>query len=240
MLNHGVVENSEISYFKALKSCFLLIFLASFLFKFSDQLITQQIEIMMKSEDGLTTALWGWLSIWMIISILFPIFITLTCVFALRIKYFTSFKQFIQQHLEMTLLETLRSWGKSFLWGLLFIIPGFIKMSFYLLVPYIVILNTDYKKGSIDALKLSEKISKKYWLKISFLFFIFFIFIPIFSSTFFDEWQVFDKHFLTAILFTAFDSILILLFNYLILKNFLNEIFIHSPHRQGEQNVINV
>jgi hypothetical protein len=241
MLNHGVIENSQISYFKALKSCLLLVFSATVLYRYLDQYITLQIENNVRSTEGLTPALYVWISLSLINSILLPLLSTLICICALKNSNSTTqhFLSFVQKYFEFSLLENLRSWGKSFLWGLLFIIPGLIKMSYYLLVTYIVTLKPEYEKGEIDALQASEKLTKKHYITVSFLFFIFFMLIPGITSTLFDEWLSFQKHYFTATIYSAFEATMLLLFNFFILKYFLNDILLNSTTLSSNDTLSN-
>ena len=64
---------------------------------------------------------------------------------------------------ELAFVETLRAWGKTFLWCFLFIIPGLIKYTYYLMAPFVVLFSRKYAAGEEDALKYSEQLSKKFW-----------------------------------------------------------------------------
>jgi len=73
-------------------------------------------------------------------------------------------------------LEGIRVAANVLLWILVFVIPGVIKQIRYSFFPFIVLLNPDYARGDIDALKESERRVKGHtWtlffvLAISFLF----------------------------------------------------------------------
>lgn len=56
--------------------------------------------------------------------------------------------------------------------GLLFIIPGIVKMIHYMMVPYVVFFNKGYKEGKVNALKYSKNLSKNFRWWILFVFII--------------------------------------------------------------------
>ena len=71
---------------------------------------------------------------------------------------------FLKKHTELGLIESLRAFFKSVLWGFLFIIPGIIKMIRYQFVVYIVASSKKYEAGELDALEASEKLSEgRFW-----------------------------------------------------------------------------
>ncbi len=58
--------------------------------------------------------------------------------------------------------ESLRALGRVLLWFFVLIIPGVYWYMRYFLVPYVVILEPEYQKGNVDALKLSDFLSQGY------------------------------------------------------------------------------
>jgi len=70
-----------------------------------------------------------------------------------------SLREFIRHHLEQGLIESLRAFFRSVLWGFLFIIPGFHKFFQYQFVIYIVGLDDHYERGEVDALDESKRLS---------------------------------------------------------------------------------
>lgn len=220
MLNQVVSEIIKLNYFKGLKSGFLLVFLALLIYRLLDQFFTVQIDFLVRSSDGLDSKLWVWAILSLISSMLFPLLVAVLCSYSLVFNRRRGLEVFLADHFEMTFLESLRSWGKAFLWGLVFIIPGLIKMSFYFLVPYVAMFSRGYKAGTIDALKLSEVISKKFWTKLNVYVTIFFLVYPFLISTGFDQYTLISKHPISALALIAVETAMMMLFNYLILKEF--------------------
>lgn len=71
---------------------------------------------------------------------------------------------FLKKHTELGLIESLRAFFKSVLWGFLLIIPGIIKMIRYQFVVYIVASSKKYEAGELDALEASEKLTHgRFW-----------------------------------------------------------------------------
>lgn len=66
---------------------------------------------------------------------------------------------YLRRRTEQGLIESLRAFLKSVLYGFLMIIPGVIKMIRYQFVLFIVATSEKYQEGEVDALKTSEKLS---------------------------------------------------------------------------------
>lgn len=244
ILNHVVTKMNKLEFFKALKSSFVLIFLATLVYRFCDQFTTKQIEGLIRSTDGITSMIWVWAGISLILSILFPTIVAIISLYALKNNSIQNITSFFGKNLELTVLETMRAWGVSILWGFLFIIPGIIKMSYYYLTTFVVLFLPEYAEGQADALKKSEEISKHHWVTLNLLVTLFYLVIPVITSSIFDEYTVFDKHPYSAAIYCGFEAITTLLFHYVVLKLFLNYFipdFNHSedsiPNRQGAPDV---
>lgn len=233
MLTYVVIENNKLNYFKALKSSFVLIFMAMLIYRIFDQYLTKQIELIIRSQDGIQPTIWIWAGLSLMASIVFPTVTTIISAYALKYNSLKKMTSFFNQHIELSILETMRAWGMSFLWGLLFIIPGLIKMSYYYLTIFIVLFNPDYAAGKVDALQESANVSKHGWIKLNLLVALFYGVIPVIASMVFDEYTVFEKYPLTAIAYTALEAVLILLFNYYVLNMFLKYI-------EGDSHVAHV
>ncbi len=222
ILNHVVTKMNKLEFFKALKSSFVLIFLATLAYRFLDQFTTKQIESIIRSTEGLTSMIWVWAGLSLVLSILFPTVVAIISLYALKNNSIRNLTSFFGKNLELTILETMRAWGISILWGFLFIIPGLIKMSYYYLTTFVVLFLPEYAEGKVDALKKSEEISKHHWITLNLLVTLFYLVIPVITSSIFDEYTVFDKHPYTAAAYCGFEAITILLFHYFILKLFLS------------------
>lgn len=171
-----------------LPAWFLVILYDSF-----DQILNHQMEQILRSPDGFSHQIWffGFLSI--LVGIGFPLCISIVILFGLKKTTHTptSWKTFVFNHLNQLSIETLRSWGKSLLWGMLFIIPGIIKFLSYSLVPFVVCFSLEYQRGHRDALKYSSEIFKKRWKLFLSLIFVFQILIPLMLTSVADSYKVF-------------------------------------------------
>lgn len=235
MLSNGVEENNQLQFFKALKSSFLLIFLAMIVYRVFDQYLTKQIEIIIRSQDGVSPTIWFWGALSLLVSIFFPTLVAIVSLYALRFNSVKNISAFLREHFELSILETLRAWGYSFLWGLLLIIPGLIKMSFYYLTIFVVLFNRDYAEGKVDALTKSAEISKAHWTKLNLLVTLFYMVIPMIGSIILDEYTLFEKFPLYALAYTAIESVFLLAFHYFVLNLFKNYFL-----PQGEFHVAHV
>ncbi len=235
ILNHVVTIIPKPQFFLALKSSFLLIFLATLFYRLIDQFTTKQIEGLIRSSDGISSVVWGWAGLSLVLSILFPTLLAVISLYALRNNSLKRFGFFLRNHLELSILETLRAWGISILWGFLFIIPGLIKMSYYYLTTFVVLFSPEYARGEVDALKKSAEISKRHWGILNLSVTVFYFVIPILVSTIFDEYTVFEKHPFFAAAFCGVEAVTVLLFHYFVLKLFFNEFM--TPPDQGELHV---
>ncbi len=64
-------------------------------------------------------------------------------------------------------VETLRSMGRILLWSLLLVLPGLYYYMRYTFVPLVVVLSPAYRDGKVDALKLSDFLTRGFGLPIS-------------------------------------------------------------------------
>ena len=208
------------NYIDAIKSGFVLIFSAALISTLLQQFLDHKIEKIIASPTGLNSMIWVWGFLSLITAVLLPLIQTLLCSFYLSRNLMTEKKinLFFSEYFELSLVETLRAWGKSFLWFFVFIIPGFVKYSYYMLSPFVVLFSKMYSLGETDALETSEKIFKKYWIYFSIQFFLFYFLLPMIMSTALDEYRSFNLHPGTASLSLVFETLMIMLFHYLILK----------------------
>lgn len=209
---------------------FLLVFSALFVAAHVDQSLNKQIERVIQSPTGLSNMIFLWGTLSLLSSLLFPLIISFLCSHTLA-RLESSSADFLKSKFELGLLETVRAWGKTFIWCFAFIIPGIIKYSYYLLTPFVVVFSRDYAKGNVDALELSEKITKLFFWRLNFWIFVFYMFIPIVLSSLLDEKRLFRSHPVTATLSVVLETFIVFLFHYAILKPFikyLNEI--EAPH----------
>lgn len=243
MMNH-VVSNEQnlrtFNIFKALKIAFLPIFLALLISGTIDQYINTKIEAILRSTQGLSQTIWLYGAVSIFSSLLFPLIITFVASYALArsiqdVNYATftpkAFDRFLKDNFELSFLETIRAWGKTFLWTFLFIIPGIIKFFLYVPVPFVVFFSKRYQAGEVDALKLSQKIAKKHWFWLLIYMTMFTFVLPMTLSLGMDQYRVFREYVVYASLLTAIDAVVVIVFHYYILKLILK--FIKDDDSKG-------
>lgn len=199
---------------------FLLIFSAMFLSTLGDQIITTKIENLIGSKDGLSNMIWFWGSISLVNAILLPM---LTALFSsFMVVQFDQKSEgslrFTSEHFELLTIETLRSWGKSFLWSFVFILPGIWKFFTYTLTPYVVLFSKKYAAGEVDALAYSEYICKKNWKAVNKWLTVFYLVVPIASYFLFEPFRVIAITPARATLLIFAKTIVELAFHYQMLK----------------------
>jgi hypothetical protein len=130
-----------------------------------DQYLTKQVENLISSKDGLSNMIWVWGGLSVLSAILFPLLISIFCAYFF-ITSTKSLNEFVEDNFELSLIETLRAWGKTFLWSFVFLLPGVFKYINYILTPFVVMFSKKYKRGEVDALEYSTLISKKFFWSI--------------------------------------------------------------------------
>ncbi len=80
-------------------------------------------------------------------------------------------KPFATPYLASFFAEYLRMLAQVLLWGILLIIPGFIRYCQLMFVPLIALFSQRYRDGEVDALEFSKALTKKYFLPIVSVFF---------------------------------------------------------------------
>ena len=150
-------------YIQAIKRCGLGLFLIYVVFTFFDQSLTVLMESNMRSPDGATSAVFLLGALYLTNSIFFTTLATATSIYGVT-RITESWWQFIDRYFNQSCIETVRAWGKILSWSLLLLIPGFVKYLQFLLVPFVVALDSKYQNGEKDALKASQEMFKKHWL----------------------------------------------------------------------------
>jgi hypothetical protein len=133
---------------------------------------------------------------------------------------------YLKQSFELSVVETLRAWGKIYLWSFVFIFPGIIRYINYILTPFVVVFSQKYQNGEVDALEYSAKISKNFWWSIKLWLGLFFVIVPLLFYFVFGDYRLFTSHPLAATGVVFLETISELLFHYILLKlfiKFLNE-----------------
>ena len=215
----------KVEFNQRLQVGFLLIFSAVFVATIVDQSLNRQIDSIIRSSQGLSNMIFVWGAASLLSTLFFPLLISLLCSQTLANQN-SAFWVMFNEKFELGLIETLRAWGKIFLWSFVFIIPGVVKYTYYLMSPFVVFFSKKYAAGEVDALEYSTQLSKKFFWRLNFWLFLFYLMIPIATSTLLDEYKLFSLHPVSAIACVALESFLILAFHFFILKLFfkyLNE-----------------
>jgi hypothetical protein len=215
----------RLAFWPALRSGFLLVFSALALHTVLQQIFEKRIQSIISSPEGLTPALWGWALLSLILAFLIPLFLALATSFYIsRPLHQLSVQQFLREHFEPGLIETLRAWGKSMLWFFVFIVPGFVFYFLFSLSPYVVAFSRRYSEGLDDALSASRKLIGKRPFYYLWLFLFFNILFPLLSLGLLDEYKLFERHWLTALLAVAFEGVVLFYFQYLLLRSLFQEL----------------
>ena len=217
---------------------FLLIFSAAFLSTLTEQVITKQVEQLVRSKDGLSGMLWVYVSISLASAILFPIFTGMVASFSILRDSLKSqddkisFFKFFKSRLELSLIESFRAWGKGFLWCFVFILPGIWKFISYILTPYVVLFSQRYQRGEVDALEYSAVICKKYFKRINWWLTVFYLFIPIAIYAVAEPYRLFDRTPFAATALVLIRAVTEYAFHYFMLKIFFD--FINEEENKTE------
>lgn len=198
----------------------MLIFSAVLFSTLTDQYLQRKVELLISSKDGLTSMIWVWGALSIFSSLLFPLLISLLCIFSLAFAH-KNLSQYFAENMELSLIETLRAWGKTFLWSFVFLLPGVWKYIDYFLTPFVVVFSDKYKNGEVDALEYSTYISKNFWWSLKLWLGLFYVIIPTIFYLLFDKYRMFSENPISATLLVFIRSAVELLFHFIILKMFL-------------------
>lgn len=83
---------------------------------------------------------------------------------------YQSWVQIVSRYGWPLFVEGLRMTGYILLWSILFILPGLYKQIRYLFVPFVVLFDSLYHRGEVDALDRSSQLSKGIFWALLFLF----------------------------------------------------------------------
>lgn len=213
---------------KAFPFAFPLIVLSSNL----EQLLNKLVEGAVRNPQGAQSDVifYGALSI--IWSVAFPVFLTASILyFICSERDFTApFTSFIKKHLNQLYIEIMRAWGKSLLYGLLLILPGFWKFIKLIYVPYVVVASRQYEQGQIDALATSEAVFAKHRVATIMIIFTAYIFLPLFMAALFDGYRSLVQTPLPSLLLNAIDTYFIIFVHFILFTIFKNEVRKSESH----------
>lgn len=216
--------------FKIKPAMILILFIAM---SVSSQLINSanaELQEMVMSREGLSAGVWVLAGLQII-----GTFLTEVILFLLAVTSLFSFPS-LQKTLKdfnFYLIEGLRSWGKILLGFLFFILPGAILFFRYMLVPFVVVFDPEYDKGSVDALERSRDLCNALklpqWLTLIALKLV----LPIFISTSFEEVNVLQDG-MTLFIFRQVIEVLALLSFVWIIKGFVERTLHNHPPEKAE------
>lgn len=134
--------------------------------------------------------------------------------------------------LKYLLIESLRVWGQSFIWGFLLIIPGFYKFMSFLFVPFIVLSDSRYSQGQVDALRESAKLVKKNFFNVVLVYFGYLILSGAFS--------LWIKPLDEALWQNPFHLLLLSSLESFLLVGYLSILFMRYQRSKNEQSIVSV
>lgn len=187
-----------------------------------DQLLTINTEAAMRNPNGGTTWIWIYGFSSLIVGIIFPILGLLVVLYGAQSTE-TDEKglwHFIQQHINQLSIEILRSWGKTLLWSLVFILPGLWKYIEFTMIPFVVTMSKKYDRGEVDALKASTQLVRKYLLKVSAILLVFHLIFPSILTVLFDEYRLVWHTPFSALVLTLIDVYVFIFSTQLLLSVF--------------------
>ncbi len=211
----------ELSFKSVFTPFFLLIFAAMFASTFTDQYIALKVERLVSSPKGLSDTLWVWGTLSLLSAIFFPMLFAILCSYNI-VKQPPSFADYFEENLELSMIESLRSWGKSFMWSLVFILPGIAKFILFTLTPYVVLFSRKYKEGAVDALQYSSLICKQNLKKVNLWLTVFYVGVPIALYFTVEPYRLLRDYPLAGTLIIFLKTLAEYGFHYMMLKIFLN------------------
>lgn len=190
-----------------------------------DQYLTASTEAILRSAEGMTRWVWIYGMSSLVVGILFPILGILVVIYGAKNPDAneTGLWDFVHTHLSQLFREILRSWGKTLLWSLLFILPGIWKYLQYLMIPFVVTLSKAYDRGEQDALQASAAVAKGNLLKVVAVLLVFHLFLPAVLAVLFDDYRVIWKTPVSATALTLLDMYFFIFSTQLLLTIFENQ-----------------
>lgn len=170
----------------------LPLFVLTLIYTSLDQLLTINTEAAMRSPQGANGWIWAYGLSSLVIGIIFPILGILVVIYGAKTSEVSEqgLWDFLQLHVNQLCIEILRSWGKTLLWSLLFILPGLWKYFEYTMVPFVVTMSKAYEQGEEDSLLASKRMVHSQLLKILAIILVFHLFFPSILTVLFDEYRL--------------------------------------------------
>lgn len=180
---------------RILKTAGLPAFLTLVVSAVVDQDLNNRLEVLLTSDDGGGSALWMLASASFVSGLVFPLIVTTCCLFGLIQARGggEDGPHFIGRTFQQLAIETLRAWGSTLRWGLLLIIPGFIRIFTLVFVPFVVCLHGPYDRGEADALKTSARYVRRRLFATAGTVALFHLIIPLVLTDLLDPWRSYQR-----------------------------------------------
>lgn len=172
-----------------------------------DQIINSRLEVLLLSEDGGGAMLWLLAGSSLLNGLVFPVMVTALCLYGiLRARGDgETVGHFVGRVGQQLYIETLRAWGSCLRWGLLFVVPGFVRLVQLVYVPFVVCLHRDYDRGEADALRTSGRYLRRSIFRTLFAILALQLAVPLILTDVLDPWRTYSATPLAALLCTALD-----------------------------------
>lgn len=218
-------------FFQTLKRSLLPLWGLMIVYSFLDHSLTRQMEIALRNPDGISNEVWFFAIASFLVSLIFPLVLLMIGFFHLSrtLGGQHSWGSYLHSYFNLTIIETLRMWGKSLLWSLAFILPGIYRFFTLIFVPYIVCFSKSYQQGQWDALEESKRLVKKYWVRLLGIFLLFNLILPLIITTGTDEYRVLLTTPVQSLLISGLEALIWfigLFLMFLVFKKSLSEV----PH----------
>lgn len=199
-----------------------------FVYNMSEHFLTDRLQEVIRSTEPNNLNLWLYGSLQFILAILFPVLCFLIISLCLQLVSrgetfkWEVFERHLTQKSSPLIIETLRSWGSILSYGILLIIPGFIRYLQLTFVPFIAALSPSYEKGEKDALQYSRQIFKKNIFLSLLVLIMFELILPLIISSMTDEYRNFSDFPMAYLGLNLVDTFLFLLTAFFLYKIFIN------------------
>lgn len=172
-----------------------------------DQFLNAQLQDLLLSDDGGGSKLWLLAGASLLNSLIFPVLITALCLFGiLRARgSVESAGLYFGRVMNQLYIETLRAWGSALRWGLLLIVPAFVRLFQLVFVPFVVALHRPYELGQADALATSRAYVHRRWFKTLLAVLLFYLILPLMLTDALDSWRSYDVTPFAAVLCSVVD-----------------------------------
>lgn len=190
--------------------------------EFLNQVILMATQKSLASTDGGAYLIWLWAFAAVILSLLTPLVATLLVLATWKdrrslvpAQIENPVPDFLWRHTGDLIREEMRAFGSVMMWSFLLILPGiwrFLELTF---LPWVVCYSPAYQSGQQDALQEARRRFYLVWPQLLFLFFLFWLILPLPKMFFDEQLSYFDSPF-TAFAFNLVDVALFVLLQWFV------------------------